>query len=302
MPLQSMTSFATLDVAIKKLKFRTYLKSFNGKGSDIKLRIPKEWASIEIEIKTYLSTRLSRGTIEFAVEDFTNSEKSSIENPHAQSYFKKLWIAVQETRKTGPWFFCAWFRAYALIHNPSLFFENEKGKSPEVSSIDELSPFLDKLCEQFIHGRKREGANLKIAMSQYLKNIEMVFLKLKNSMPEMQRAWESQTRDRITKTLKDHGVTEISQDRILQEIVFIAEKRSVEEEIVRIDTHLKEINRVIEDESIGLKGKRLEFLLQELHREWTTFGNKIQNQQISLEIIDAKLEIDKLKEQSLNIL
>jgi uncharacterized protein (TIGR00255 family) len=298
MAFQSMTAYCSSDFEISKTRYRISLKSVNNKTSEVKVRAPKNWASVEIYLRNFLIKELHRGTIDFYVDEISESSPQVAPAKNARSYLEKLNAALEQTHDQGFWI----FRWFALVINSHLI-QNERDYTPKKDlTQEEITPALKELCQKLSIERSREGKQLFLAFENYLSNINSLFSALRTNVGTFENQWKSQIKERISKLMSDNNLPTFNEDRIHQEILYLAEKRTVEEEMVRIETHLSELRNLLSGANFQPIGKRIEFLLQELHREWTTFGNKIQNAGISNKIIDAKLELEKMREQSLNVL
>jgi uncharacterized protein (TIGR00255 family) len=302
MALDSMSAFASKIVQVKNRKYRFVVKCVNNRSVDFKMRAPREWNAIELQVRGYFSEKLHRGSFDIQVDTQHDVFTDLQDGFEAVSFLKSLREVLRQSRNIFWWP----LRFYALVHNGALL-TNQTPKKKDNDQLefatDEVQNCLNAIVLELKNDRAREGQKLQTAIHSYLSSVEHIFNDLKKNVGEFEKLWKLNIKEKFEKITKENGLSSINEERVNQEILILAEKRTVEEEIVRIDTHLEELKKVITENSSGTPiGKRVEYLLQELHREWTTFGNKIQNSGISHRIIDAKLELEKIREQSLNIL
>lgn len=156
------------------------------------------------------------------------------------------------------------------------------------------------LINELQEARKIEGQQTAEALTQHMKQMNLFHEEIASSWPKLRALWESQFRTRIQKVSEELKIGMVSEDRILQELLILAEKRDVAEELQRIESHAEALRKMLDQPPENV-GKRLEFIVQELHREWTTLGNKIQNAEVSKLVMEAKLTLEKIREQSLNL-
>ena len=145
-----------------------------------------------------------------------------------------------------------------------------------------------------MNSRAREGEKLAEAILQRSQKMNTLIEKLPPLLPLAQKAFEEKMRER----LKD-ALLQVDEERVRQEIVFIAQKADVSEEITRLQTHLTEVKRVLT--AGGETGKRLDFLMQELNREANTLASKAQHAEISKTALELKLLIEEMREQIQNL-
>jgi uncharacterized protein (TIGR00255 family) len=145
--------------------------------------------------------------------------------------------------------------------------------------------------------RAGEGAFLKEDFSKRLEIIEEANLNIEKNKDDLTAVYQSKLKERIKKITK--GMVEIEPGRLAQEAAFIADRSDIAEEIVRAESHLKQFVNILDsDEPVG---RKLNFLLQELHREYNTMGVKVGNAEIAQTIVDIKTELEKIREQVQNI-
>ena len=196
-------------------------------------------------------------------------------------------------------------KAFALLQNQALWW-NEEEEREEFSikdsiGTDQLKNWIAELSEKIAQERAIEGEETRKAIQEIHKNLSLSLKKLEAKIPALHQEWKKQMEDRIAKLAEKMEQATPDSSRVYQEFVMLADKKDVSEELQRIDSHLKALNSLICDPKEQNVGKKLDFLAQELNREFTTLNNKTQDPETSSEISEAKLEVEKIREQSLNL-
>lgn len=300
-----MTGYGETRVKIADKSYKLFLKSVNSRYFDLKVRLPKNWAHLEIAIRNFVGSRITRGTAEIWAEETSDpSEKPTSNLFETLSSFQ---TALTQASKQKKFKFSSKVLTEILIRNPEIWKtpRSSVSDSPTPLTFESLESGLEAVTADFMRSRKSEGEKLKHQFIDGLEFLKSTLEGIREKVLTWRAEWENQLRTRLQEVAKSSGVQLPSEDRILQEVLFLAEKRDVAEELKRIDSHLTALLDYFSDTTSGsllVSGKKIEFLLQELHREWTTLGNKTQNPDISFLVVEAKLKLDQLKEQSLNIL
>ncbi|MDH5370970.1 MAG: YicC family protein, partial [Gammaproteobacteria bacterium] len=170
-------------------------------------------------------------------------------------------------------------------------------KTPELDS-DELTAALFELLEvtlnELLEGREREGEKLTALIQQRCQSISDVIDNVKKRLPEIMQIW----REKLLTRIQDASI-EVDESRLEQELVIIAQKTDVDEELDRLATHVAEVERVLKDKKPI--GRRLDFLMQELNREANTLGSKSIDTETTKASVDLKVLIEQMREQIQNI-
>jgi uncharacterized protein (TIGR00255 family) len=161
-----------------------------------------------------------------------------------------------------------------------------------------VSRAFESLLQALDVDRKREGAGLAAQLKTIHAHLSAHLEKIAAELPTVTKEWEAALYAKYEALTAEKNLT-IPEERIAQEILMIAERRDVAEEIARTKVHLGHLEEILKAPPLD-SGKKLDFLCQELHREWTTLSNKIQNQGLARVTMDAKLEVEKLREQAQN--
>jgi len=297
--IKSMTAYAVLEASLSGKTYKVHLKAVNHRFLELKCRMPKSWLPFENDAKSLFQKKLERGSLDLWVEE-ARSLKESKTQFGVVDFFKKLQQATKDVEGINSFFIPPPVRAMILARFPDLWW-NESAEAESPLKKEEILLIFEQLSTSLNTVREFEGAQTQNVLLEYTGALEKLHLEIHKLYPQIRKDWEGSYRERIAKASDDLKIQGPSEERILQEVLVLAEKKDVAEELSRIEGHLKTLRTQLESPSQDHVGKRLEFLLQELHREWTTLGNKIQNLEVSQNVVEAKLALEKIREQSLNL-
>lgn len=293
--LQSMTGFGTASVETEKIAISVEIKTLNSKFSDIYCRIPKAFSNREIEIRNLLQKELERGKIEFNLNVVPKVEETAgtaVNRPLVKAYFKDwMQTALELGFEASP---TEVLRMASMM--PNAF--NTANINPE--EADEEWKLIQKVinsaidhCKEF---RKQEGLITKIKFGEYIDIIESLLKLIIEQDPKRLPA----VRERIEKSIADFVSSEnFDKNRFEQELIYYLEKFDISEEKVRLNNHLEYFKNEL---SITSNGKKLNFIAQEIGREINTIGSKANDSVIQRLVVQMKDELEKIKEQTMNIL
>ena len=284
--LHSMTGYGSTTLEINKFKFDIELKTLNSRYLDNNISLPNFLSSIEIEVGNILKKRLLRGKIELRV-------KSSSSNVNSIKFNKDVIKKYIEDLK-----------------NISEFDESNLLKSvinlpnsidkPEIiitkSNLNNFYKAIDTVINNVISFRLKEGLNTEKDIKISIKEISNMSDKIIGLSSDHKKF----LKDQLEKKSQEYNIS-IDKSRYEQEVFYYLEKIDINEELVRLDSHLKYFNDILKDKQIE-KGKKLGFICQEIGREINTIGSKANNSKIQSFVVEMKSSLEKLKEQSLNIL
>lgn len=285
---RSMTAFARQELTKDWGTLTLELRSVNHRYLDISLRMPEDFRNLESKIRENISARLARGKVDVGLR-FSRTETGAGEIIIDKDLIEQISKASREIDH--------------ILYNPgavsSLDILRWPGviKTPELDS-DELSSALLELLEvtlnDMLEGREREGEKLANLISQRCQSISEVIVNVKKRLPEIMQLW----REKLITRMQDASV-DVDENRLEQELVIIAQKTDVDEELDRLTTHVTEVERVLKDKNPI--GRRLDFLMQELNREANTLGSKSIDTETTKASVDLKVFIEQMREQIQNI-
>ena len=284
----SMTGYGKAESNTHNKKFTIEIKSLNSKQLDMNVRVPNAYRDKELNIRKLLSTALSRGKIDCSLfVEYTGTEKTANINAEV---VKKYYHELQNIAKE-------------LDNNDELM--STVMRMPEVMKVEkeELDPqeweTIESLIQQatiaLTQFRKDEGESLAQDFKLRIENIRSLMLSIEKE--EQKRV--NNIRERIVEKLGELK-SNIDENRLEQELIYYLEKLDVTEEIVRLSNHL---NYFMETMSSDIsEGKKLGFICQEIGREVNTIGSKSNNAEMQQQVVQMKDELEKIKEQILNVL
>ena len=285
---RSMTAFARQELAKDWGTLTLELRSVNHRYLDISLRMPEDFRNLEPKIREKISAKLARGKIDVGLR-FSRTETSSGDIVIDKELVQQIANASREIDH--------------ILYNPnavaSLDILRWPGviKTPELDSAElttALFELLDVTLDELLEGRVREGEKLAKLIQQRCQSISGVIIEVKKRLPEIMQIW----REKLLKRIQDASV-EVDENRLEQELVILAQKTDVDEELDRLTTHVTEVERVLKDEKPI--GRRLDFLMQELNREANTLGSKSIDTETTKASVDLKVLIEQMREQIQNI-
>ncbi|MEC7799524.1 MAG: YicC/YloC family endoribonuclease [Candidatus Neomarinimicrobiota bacterium] len=285
--IQSMTGYGRGTAGKGINKITSLVKVVNGRYLDIKIRGIEIEPSDYNEIRNLLIEKLVRGTVQLTieVENKNNLETLSFNKDRFEA-IEGILIEVQ--KKYG-----RHLEMSDIINSNDLFYYSE----PQSLDSKLLINSVTKACDEVNSMRKKEGGKLKSDLDGRLNILIKLLLKLEKQIPEETKKRAKKYRVRVGELAQDISIDE---SRIIQEIAILAEKADITEEVVRLKSHFDQFKSIIA--KIDPVGKQLNFLIQEISREMNTIGSKTSSNDLINTIIIMKDELEKIREQTQNIL
>ena len=285
--IQSMTGYGRGTAGKGINKITSLVKVVNGRYLDIKIRGIEIEPSDYNEIRNLLVEKLVRGTVQVTieVENKNNLETLSFNKDRFEA-IEGILIEVQ--KKYG-----RHLEMSDIINSNDLFYYSE----PQSLDSKLLINSVTKACDEVNSMRKKEGGKLKSDLDDRLNILIKLLLKLEKQIPEETKKRAKKYRVRVGELAQDILIDE---SRIIQEIAILAEKADITEEVVRLKSHFDQFKSIIA--KIDPVGKQLNFLIQEISREMNTIGSKTSSNDLINTIIIMKDELEKIREQTQNIL
>ena len=284
----SMTGFAAHSLNLDHASVNIDLRSVNQRFLELHFRLGDEFRALEPQLRELINQRLARGKVECRI-GLTVLPAASLDNGLNPGILERLahWQAdvLQRLPDSAPLSVNEILRWPGAVQTAALSQDalNEATLAGVRTTLDEL-----------VESRQREGAKLKQHILDRLAAAEAQVASLQPLLPALAAA----QREKLTERLHD-ALGEAGHERLAQEIVLAAQKADIDEECSRLTTHFAEVRRVLNQ--AGAVGKRLDFLMQELHREANTLGSKsvaVETSRVSLEL---KVLIEQMREQVQNI-
>ena len=281
-----MTGYANKEVEINGESYEIEIKSLNSKHCDIYLKIPDFLNSREIEIRNLLKHKLQRGKINLYMKQVTSDQKSSytINQGVVKQYINEL-SKLEDSKGSDSLISIA-------MNLPDSITESKSQETNE--HIDELIDQLNDVINNMILSRKKEGELLETDIKNSIEIISKSLVNIENYDKKRIDNLQNRLREKLEE-LK----AEVDENRYEQEILYYTEKLDINEELVRLKIHLKEFEGSLNHN--GMTGKKLGFIGQEMGREINTIGSKANDSHIQHQVITMKEELEKIKEQTLNV-
>jgi len=286
--IKSMTAFAGKETEIGDLTINCELRSVNHRYCDITLRLPDRLRFVEAELRTAIAAKINRGKIELSLSYKKQAKKGPgfVVNMDAVATLLAATNTIEE-QMLGT----LSFSALDVLGFPGIQQEPDIDKEQLNQGIITL---VNQTLAQLLEAREREGAQLKLLIEERCtKMLDFVVLAGKR-MPEVLLLIRKKLKDRIAEL-----VVQPDFDRLEQELVLLAQKLDITEELDRLETHITEVLRVLKQKDPV--GRRLDFLMQELNREANTLGSKSADKEMTQIAIELKVLIEQMREQIQNI-
>jgi len=290
--LRSMTGYGRAERSINEKNFLIEIRSLNGKQFELLLKLPVQLKPFEFEIRSMLSEKLVRGSVEctVSIKQHGAAKPSSINLDLAASYFKQLKSLADQLETDDSQLLASILRLPEVVAN-----------STDVLGETEWLVFKEVLQEALVMINKHrmdEGAVLEKELLLRIANIE----ESQKKVIALDPSRKVKIRESILKLLDEQvGKDNVDMNRFEQELIYYIEKIDLTEEQVRLTNHCTYFRTLLNEQEIA-KGRKLSFLLQEIGREINTTGSKAYDAEIQKSVVEMKDELEKAKEQVLNIL
>ncbi len=286
--IKSMTAFAGNEVEIGNLTISCELRSVNHRYCDISLKLPDGLRSMEADIRSAIAAQISRGKVECALsyKKRANDGQGFVVNMDAVNALLAATDRIEQLMPAALSFSALDILAFPGIQQEPLTDKEELNEA--------IITLVKQTLTQFLSVREREGAQLKFLIEERcIKMLEFV-VSAGQRLPEVLLLIRNRLKDRIVEL-----VAQPDFDRLEQELVFLAQKLDISEELDRLETHITEVLRVLKQKEPV--GRRLDFLMQELNREANTLGSKSADKDMTQIAIELKVLIEQMREQIQNI-
>ncbi|USD65159.1 YicC/YloC family endoribonuclease [Vibrio sp. SCSIO 43136] len=285
--IYSMTAYARKEIKGDWGSAVWEIRSVNQRYLETYFRMPEQFRSLEPVLRERFRKRLARGKVEcnlrFEANPAAQSELSINENLAKQVINAAKW--VKETTGEGN------INPFQVMQWPGVMETPEQ----DMDSINkELLAGFEEALSEFIDARGREGDNMKALIVQRLDAITSEVVKVRARMPEIIE-WQ---RERLLTKFEEAKI-ELDSSRVEQELILLAQKSDVAEELDRLDSHVKETNAILKKG--GSVGRRLDFMMQEFNRESNTLASKSISTDITASGVELKVLIEQMREQIQNI-
>ncbi|MDZ7783380.1 MAG: YicC/YloC family endoribonuclease [Halioglobus sp.] len=283
-----MTAFAREQAHTPQGELIVELRSVNHRYFDCSFRIPDALRALEPRLREKLSATLARGKVECLMRLQAHAGESSslaVDEARLDDLLGAARLVAERLGEAAP------VSPMEILQFPGIYTSLEQ--SEEALQDTAVALFAHAL-ENLQASRRREGDNLAALIDERLVAVEELVRIARTLLPELMQA----QRDRITARITELG-TEVDEGRLEQELVYMAQKTDVDEELDRLSSHAAEVRRALGKG--GPCGRRLDFLMQELNREANTLSSKSQSVRTTLDAVELKVLIEQMREQIQNI-
>ena len=290
--VKSMTGYGRKKAENDQREVTVEIKSVNHRYLDLNIKVPRIYSFLEEAVKSAVSSRVSRGKVDVFVSVFTKDGKDVKVTPNLE-LIREYVEALRQVRDT-----------FGLADDISTM---GVAQMPDALSIDKEEPdneavqqqvleVVGQALEEYDAMRRAEGARLCQDIVQRAGRIGQLVDHVEERSPQTVEEYRKRISARMQELLGD---TEIAEQRILAEAALFADKVSVTEEIVRLRSHLAQLNTMLSADTAV--GRKLDFLVQEMNREANTIGSKANDYELAQTVVEIKAEIEKIREKIQNI-
>ncbi|MBR1863421.1 MAG: YicC family protein [Ruminococcus sp.] len=293
--VKSMTGFGRERTVTEGREIIVEIRSVNHRYYEFSARTPRAYGYLDDKLKSFMNSSISRGKVEVSVNIYNQEGTDAqieLNKAVAKGYIDALRGACDELNLSDD------LALSNIMRLPDIFTVVKKTEDEEVI-WDLVKSVAQPALEKFVEMRTAEGRKLYEDISSRLDLIEETVKKIEAHQPSVAQSYSERLYDKIKESLKDIDMSKIDEQRILTEVAIFADKVAIDEETVRLHSHIAQFRDMIRsDEPVG---RKLDFLVQEVNREVNTIGSKANDLTITKMVVDLKAEIEKIREQIQNI-
>jgi uncharacterized protein (TIGR00255 family) len=287
-----MTGYGRGEVDHAGTKISVELNSVNRKQSDIVINLPRDFAALEPRIRQAINEKISRGRMNVMIglqEGANGAGALALDTSLARSYHEAMLTLQKELSAPGE------ITIGTILQAPGVMRSPEHSIKPE-EAWPAVQQALTTALGELIKMREREGKHLAKDLIHRLKTLRQATKEIRALYPEVVKKYRSTLRERLEKAGLD---LPLDDERLLKEVTIFADRSDVSEELTRLESHLAQFaHHLRKNEPVG---RTLEFITQEIFRELNTLGAKSNDAEISQHVVACKSELEKIREQILNL-
>ena len=291
--MRSMTGYSKLTYQDESFAINMELKSVNNKNLNLKIKLPYNLNFLEGAIRTEVASKISRGSLDLKIEFEDKRELGKLFD-----YDRNLSSAYMNVLKEMENDFSEKFtnKMDILVRNLNVIQKNDFEIDENEYSFFVLKK-VNELLIPFIQTREDEGKRLKTYFLERIDVLEEKITEIKKYKEIVVENYKEKLMERLDKI---RGAIDFKEEDILKEILLFTDKSDISEEILRLDSHMEQLRKEMESRDTAV-GKKIDFILQEIFRELNTTGVKCNLYDISKLIVECKNELEKIREQAMNI-
>lgn len=290
--IKSMTGFGRAQETVDGMTVTVELKSVNHRYFEFTAKVPRTYGFLEEKLKSFLNARVSRGKMEcyVSIENLEESDMEVIVNPSLAKGYVDALRTLSETFGLKED-----YSAISIAKFPDVL-TLRKALADEEKIWNAVQKVTELAVERFVTMRETEGEKLRADILSKADTILEHVAFVESRSPQTVQEYHEKLRQRMEELLEN---TQVDEQRLLTEAAIFADKVAVDEETVRLRSHISQLREFLNaDEPIG---RKLDFLVQEMNRESNTIGSKAQDVEIAKRVIAIKAEVEKIREQVQNI-
>lgn len=290
--IKSMTGFGRGDCLLDGNNFTVELKTVNHRYCDVFIKIPKQMSFLEDKARDFITRNISRGKIDVYIS-YENSSEDSREVVFDETLvnaYKKALITLRDDYSLKDDI------TVSLLSGFPNVLKIQKADQDEEMLWKVLGTALQNAMTTLVAMRENEGKKLKENIIEKINTIENTLLNVKTHSPQVVKDYKQKLQTRVTEILDQRVPDEA---RLAMEVAIFADRCSIDEEIVRLSSHINQVRQTLSlEEPVG---RKLDFLIQEMNREVNTIGSKANDLSITKDVVNIKCELEKVREQIQNI-
>ncbi len=290
--MKSMTGFGHEQAQIGNYCVDVEVNAVNRKHLDIQTSLPDTFTALESELRAKVATTIARGRVHLSVVIDRSGEASRnlvIDHDYARSCHRAISRLQQELDLAGP-----------VSIDTMLNISGVLSTDTQPLDADQYGPQIIQMLEHALQQcdtmRLREGASLKTDLQQRQQQLRQIISSIRDKAPDVISHYSKVLQSRLNEL---HSSLPIDDERLGREVAVYADRCDITEELVRLDSHLDQLTGLLDAD--GTIGRHLDFLIQEMVREVNTVGSKANDAGISMQVVSAKTELDKMREQIQNV-
>ena len=290
--IRSMTGYGRAEKTIDGREITVELRAVNNRYLDLNVKLPRVYGFAEDAVKSLVKANVNRGKLDmFITVNVTEDQsvKIALNKPVLEGYLAALKSIASDYGVRDD------ISVTALSRMPDVFVI-EKQEEDEQKLTDDILSVVKEALAKFNAMREKEGAAMEADLRSRAKTVLALVEKVEARSPVTLAEYRARLTEKMQEVL---GATNIDESRILQEAAVYADKIAVDEETVRLRSHLNQLDQMLT--AGGPIGRKLDFLLQEFNRESNTIGSKGNDLEQARTVVDLKAELEKIREQTQNI-
>ena len=285
--IRSMTGYGRAEKTIDGREITVEMRAVNNRYLDLNVKLPRVYGFAEDAVKSLIKANVNRGKLDLFITVNVTADTSlqiSLNKPVLEGYLAALKSIAADYGVRDD------ISVTALSRMPDVFVEDEQKLTDDILSV------VKEALAKFNAMREKEGAAMEADLRSRAKTVLSLVEKVEARSPVTLAEYRARLTEKMQEVL---GQTNIDEGRILQEAAIYADKIAVDEETVRLRSHLGQLNQMLT--SGGPIGRKLDFLLQEFNRESNTIGSKGNDLEQARTVVELKAELEKIREQTQNI-